>query len=125
MPILCSAKLQHILHKLSDCIAQPRIYSFHRLFVYMSKAHLEEVLNFIRQHRSNESNFEKLYAKLQEELTNAATDKQYTDSLQEIKAKQVVDYEQSKEKGATAWPEFENFVARFEKTVIEATKLKD
>ena len=79
------------------------------------KEHIEEVLQFIRQHRSNESNFAKIYAKLEAELSQKDGDAEYLASLRELKEKQAVTYKQAKKEGTSAWPEFENFVSGFEK----------
>jgi hypothetical protein len=86
----------------------------------MGKVQLEEVTAFIREHRSNESNFEKLYAKLEEQTRE--DNKTYTSQLLEIKEKSAEEYRKAKETGGTAWPEFEKFVSEFEKTVIDALK---
>jgi hypothetical protein len=86
----------------------------------MEKARLEQVAAFIREHRSNESNFEKIYGKLEEETRedNGA----YTSQLQETKEKSADEYRKAKENGGTAWPEFEKFVSEFETTVVSALK---
>jgi hypothetical protein len=84
----------------------------------MEKSHLEEVAAFIREHRSNESNYEKLKQKLEEEVE--AGDEDYTTQLTEIKEKHAEEYIKAKDNGGTAWPEFEKFISAFEKTVIEA-----
>ena len=86
----------------------------------MDKSHLEEVAAFIREHRSNESNFEKLHQKLEEELS--ADDENYTTQLKEISEKNVEEYTKAKETGGTAWPEFEKFITAFERAVMEATQ---
>jgi len=83
----------------------------------MTNEHREEIMNFIRQYRSNETNFEKLYLKLEEELLDKDVDTEYVASLLELKEKQAVTYRQAKKEGISAWPEFENFVSGFEKTV--------
>jgi len=90
----------------------------------MQKTHLEEVADFIKQHRNNEGNFELIYAKLEEEA-GAVDNSDYTSSLQEIKEKAAPEYKKAKEKGGTAWPEFEKFVSEFEKTVTAALKSND
>jgi len=86
----------------------------------MDKSHLEEVAAFIREHRSNESNFGILKQKLEEEITAGEGD--YTAQLREIKEKNVEEYTKSKENGGTAWPEFEKFTTAFEKAVIDAAQ---
>jgi hypothetical protein len=86
--------------------------------------HLEEVKQFLQEHRNNETHFEKLYARLEEEC-NRAHDGElqtYVDSLQEVKEKQAEAYRQSRETGGTAWLEFEKFASGFEKAVTAAEK---
>lgn len=90
--------------------------------IVMEKKHLEEVLSFIRQHRSNEANFEKIYSKLQEEVDSAEDSSEYKNKLQEINQKQAAEYQQAKKDAPTAWPEFENFIAEFETTITAALK---
>ena len=88
----------------------------------MEKQRLEDLLSFIRQYRSNSANFEKIYAKLQEEIARTDGSKEYTDRLKEIDQKQVDEYKQAKETGTTAWPEFENFIAEFETAINNTLK---
>ncbi|MEI6949003.1 hypothetical protein V9K67_17590 [Paraflavisolibacter sp. H34] len=89
------------------------------------KAHLEEVLEFIREHRSNESNFEKIYAKLEQECRTPPDDEvtqAYVNNLSDIREKHTEEYQKSREVKGNAWPEFENFVAEFEKAITGAMK---
>jgi hypothetical protein len=51
----------------------------------MGKTHLDETMAFIREHRSSEGNFEKLYAKLEEEANRDDNEEEYKNSLSEIK----------------------------------------
>ena len=88
----------------------------------MNKAYLEELATFIREHRSNEENFEKLAARLETVTTNGNLPGDYQNKLQTIKEKELAVYSQAKETGGTAWPEFEKFVSEFEKTIMEAVK---
>ncbi|HYO21336.1 MAG TPA: hypothetical protein VER36_02955 [Flavisolibacter sp.] len=83
----------------------------------MDKAHLEEVAAYIREHRSNEENFEKLNAKLKEEAVNNTPGL----SMQDIQTR-ADEYRKAKETGGSAWPEFEKFVSQFEKAVVEAIR---
>ena len=90
--------------------------------------HYKEVMEFIRQHRSDESNFDKLYSKLEGEIQmdgDENTSDEYTKNVREIREKQAEEYRQKKEKTGTAWPEFEKFVTQFEKSLTEAMKEKD
>ncbi|HVF96383.1 MAG TPA: hypothetical protein VM871_03635 [Flavisolibacter sp.] len=86
-----------------------------------TKEHFEEVAAFIREHRSNESNFETLYQKLNEEATAEGPDETYRTAVTEAKEKAAA-YAKAKEAGGTTWPEFENFTSDFEKAVIAALK---
>ena len=92
------------------------------------KERLEQVLEFIREHRSNESNFGKLYAKLEEECAvagsnQAGNENTYLENLKAAKEKQADVYRQAKEQKGSAWPEFENFISEFETSVTEALKV--
>lgn len=75
----------------------------------------EEVLEQIREYRSNEMNFEKIYGLLEKELDRS--DGAYRESLEEVKEKEVEVYRKSRESGGTAWPEFEKFVSAFERAM--------
>jgi hypothetical protein len=83
------------------------------------KKHIEEILAFIREHRSDEANFEKLYQKLDDELQNKQPDGNYIHNLKEIKEKQAEEFRQTKQNGGSAWPEFEKFVTEFERTLTD------
>ena len=85
----------------------------------MNDNHLEGLKQFIRDHRNSESNFDLLLNKLDEEIKNGNTDLGYKQALQEIKTKQASEYSQAKQTGGSAWPEFENFVSAFEKSLIK------
>ena len=85
-------------------------------------AHLEEVLAFIREHRSNAINFGKLEEKLEEELRNSQQDTEYHSALSEIKEKYASGFTEAREQGGSSWPEFENFIANFERSVIAEMK---
>lgn len=87
----------------------------------MEKKHLEELTAFLRECRSNESNFETLHDKLEAETANKDLDEDYRLNLDAAKAKAEA-YRQAKETGGTAWPEFEKFVSDFERAVTEALK---
>lgn len=87
----------------------------------MNAAHLQKTIAFIREYRSNEGNFDRLYKKLEEEA-DSSTDENYRNSLQEIKEKWAEEYRSQKESVNGAWPEFEKFVSEFEKTVLNASK---
>ena len=86
----------------------------------METNHLEDVATFIREHRSNEENFEKLYHKLNDEINSKDHKEKYVNLLQQVKEKPAEEYKKAKETNTTAWPEFEKFVSDFEKAVIQA-----
>ena len=76
----------------------------------------------IRENRANESNFEKLYRKLEEETANGNGNGSYANNLEEIKEKSAAEYQKAKETRGSAWPEFEKFVSDFEKTITDVLK---
>ena len=87
-----------------------------------SSTHLNDLLQFIREHRSNAANFSTLTEKLDAELNNATSDKVYHAALTETKEKYATVYREALENGGTAWPEFESFIAHFERSVVAALK---
>lgn len=78
-----------------------------------------DFLQFIKEHRSDERHFDKLYDKLNETIQTLQNDGQengdYLNSLIDIKEKQAEVYKQAKENASSAWPEFEKFVTELEK----------
>jgi len=86
----------------------------------MGIENLETTAAFIREHRGNEGNFEKLYNKLETEIQERRGAEKYVTLLQEIKEKTVPEYKKATETGGTAWPEFEKFVTEFERAVVNA-----
>lgn len=68
----------------------------------------EALMEFIKEHRSNEANFEKLLARLQDEGTGSVIS-----NKEEILEKGKM-YKEMKESTGSAWPEFEKFVTAFE-----------
>ena len=88
----------------------------------MNKHHLEELLAFIRQHRSNDANIDKLRAKLNEEIEASAHHHEYVQALRDIKEKQIEEFHQSRKEGSTTWPEYEKFVSAFERAITEALR---
>jgi len=62
----------------------------------------------------------KLYAKLEEEMTDKNATDNYVTILQEIKEKAAEEYKKAKQATGNAWVEFENFTANFEKAVLSA-----
>lgn len=87
------------------------------------KAHLERVMDFIQQRRSNEINFEKLSQKLDEEIGAGTAEGEYVSDLTEVKEKAAQTYRKAKEDGS-AWPEFEKFITGFETAITNALKEK-
>ena len=86
------------------------------------KAHLEGVMDFIQQYRSNEINFEKLSQKLDEEIGTDGAEGEYVSDLTEVKEKAAQTYRQAKETSGSAWPEFEKFVTGFETAITNVLK---
>lgn len=86
------------------------------------ETHLQDVLAFIREHRSNPMNFRKLEEKLGEELRNSKNDPEYHAALSEIQNKYASGFTEAREQNGQAWPEFENFIANFERSVIAEMK---
>jgi hypothetical protein len=87
------------------------------------KNHLQELAQFIREHRSSEGHFETLYNRLkaeQQTVQKSTAEQDYATNLTEALEKHAATYQQHKETGGSAWPEFENFVSHFEKSVMDA-----
>lgn len=85
------------------------------------KKHLEELAQFIREHRNNEDYFQALYDQLVAECeAQDGAENPYAHSLRETFEKQAATYKENKEKGISSWSEFENMVSHFEKTVTDA-----
>lgn len=88
----------------------------------LTKEHLQQVLEFIREHRSTEGGFTPIHSKLEEELSTAEPGSEYYTTLQETKEKHLEAYTTARGQGGSAWPEYENFVAEFEKGITAALK---
>jgi len=104
---------------------QPDLPINNTTLMALNNAHFEETKDFIRQHRSNETNFETLVQKLDAEI--AATQQNggtgtYAESLQELKEKKAAEYRIAKEESGSAWPEFEKFVSEWEKAITASMK---
>jgi hypothetical protein len=84
--------------------------------------HSKDLLQFIQEHRSNAINFGKLTERLDAELRSAAPDTTYHTALTETKEKYATAYKAALEQGGPAWPEYESFVAHFERSVVAAQK---
>jgi hypothetical protein len=91
----------------------------------MEKDNLEEFLLFIREHRSNEANFDKIKDRLNEEVTSTRDNAQLKSDLKEIIDKQLPEYLQSKEEGGSAWPQFEKLITAIEKAITEGMNSKN
>lgn len=85
----------------------------------------EEIMQTIREHRSSESNFDKLCQELEKAIVAAETNTSLVSDLQEVKEKYAAEYQKAKETGGSAWPEFEKFVTQFERTLTSANKEKE
>ncbi len=88
----------------------------------MDQQHFEDLLARIREHRSNEANFNELQGLLEAELNGTGLDPAYSKGLQELKDKQGAEYRKAKEERSSAWPEYEQFFSQFETTVLNASK---
>ncbi len=87
--------------------------------------HFNNLKAFIREHRSNESNFDTVYQKMETEQGQAASqqgDAAYAASLQEIMEKQAAEYRSAKEAGGTAWPEYEKLITAWERAIAAASE---
>ncbi len=87
-----------------------------------NEKHFEELNALIRECRSQEINFDKLSAALDNEIKISHDSQSYNDALLAIKEKSVEGYKKAKEQGGSTWPEFEKFVSEFEKAVIQQLK---
>lgn len=76
----------------------------------------EELKSFIRERRTQEGNFEALLQRLDEEIRQEKGARQQT--LQDVRDKEAVAYQNLKEKSGSAWPEFEKFVTAFERAIL-------
>lgn len=85
------------------------------------QTNLEDLLQFIRGHRSNEMNFARLNQKLQEWI---AIEKEpaHKKELMELNEKQAAAYLESREQQSSDWPLFEHFVQEFETIVLRIAK---
>lgn len=87
---------------------------------------LQNLQQFIKAHRSNEIHFEALNHKLEETYTWAKTvegEKQLEKELDDIREKQAKSYKESRQNISSDWPQFEQFVQAFERSVLSALKL--
>ena len=84
----------------------------------------DEILQVIRENRSSEANFDRLLQQLEQALVLAQNNNNATvvTALQDVKEKYAAEYRKAKEAGGTAWPEFENFVTQFERSLTTAGK---
>lgn len=91
-----------------------------------NKAQLEEFLLFIKERRSDESNFNELYSRLEELIqsvsSNGNENADFLNQLKEAKEKQAETYKQVKENSGTAWPEYEKFITQLEKSTTAVVK---
>lgn len=84
----------------------------------------EELMQTIREQRSNEGHFESLSQTLKAAIKTAEEKQDNTllNRLKEVDEKYAPEYEKAKEAGGTAWPEFEKFVTQFERALTTAEK---
>jgi hypothetical protein len=86
---------------------------------------LEKLQAFIKAHRSNEIHFEALNHKLEDTYSWASKpdgNKHLSEELNEIREKQAKAYKVSRENTSSDWPQFEQFVQAFERSVVSAIK---
>lgn len=76
----------------------------------------EELLQFLREHRSSEGNFDKISQELETRIRTAQEQNKpaFAQTLQEVKEKYGDAYTKAKETSGSAWPEFEKFVTQLE-----------
>jgi peptide-methionine (R)-S-oxide reductase len=76
----------------------------------------DELLQFIREHRSSEGNFDKIAQELETRISTAQeqNDTALAQKLQEVKEKYGDTYTKAKETSGSAWPEFEKFITQLE-----------
>ncbi|HET7896020.1 MAG TPA: hypothetical protein VFL47_00070 [Flavisolibacter sp.] len=86
-------------------------------------AGVDSVLQFIREHRSSEGNFDVLQQQLEKAIESARQQNEtgLAEALQEVKEKYATAYQKAKETGGSAWPEFEKFVTQFELALTGAS----
>ena len=89
------------------------------------KEQLEKLQQFIRAHRSNEIHFEVLNHKLEEAYNWAKGtegEQQLEKELEDIREKQAKSYKESRQNTSSNWPQFEEFVQAFERSIMSALK---
>lgn len=87
------------------------------------KDQLEKLHQFIKAHRSNEIHFEVLNHKLEDAYAwarNTEGEKQLEQELDDIREKQAKSYKESRENSSSDWPQFEQFVQAFERSILSA-----
>ena len=89
------------------------------------KEQLEKLLQFIKAHRSNEIHFEVLNHKLEEAYSwtkGVKGEQQLEKELEDIREKQAKYYKESRQNTSSNWPQFEEFVQAFERSILSALK---
>lgn len=76
----------------------------------------DELLQFLREHRSSEGNFDKISQELETHIRTAQEQNKpaLAQTLQEVKEKYGDTYCKAKETSGSAWPEFEKFITQLE-----------
>jgi len=76
----------------------------------------DALLQFIREHRSSEGNFDKISKELETYIRTAQEENNtaLAEKLQEVKEKYGDTYTKAKETSGSAWPEFEKFITQLE-----------
>lgn len=83
---------------------------------------LDATLAFIRKHRSNEANMPQILARLDDVLQVIDPNSELYAELSTIKGKQLPAYQDAKAASGNPWPEFENVVSHFERSLTAALK---
>ena len=86
----------------------------------LSNGQIQELLGFIREHRSNEANFEKIKEKTEFILHAGEGESSLQTDLSEVQEKNAAAYTKALEQGGSAWPEFESYISALERTLTAA-----
>lgn len=112
--------LRYCINKTSIQLQDP---SFKDKTMSDNNQHFNDLKEWIKTQRSNESNFEAVYQKLEKEHAFALqqNNAEYAASLLEIIDKQAAEYRNAKESAGTAWPEYEKLITAWERAISAAS----
>lgn len=91
-------------------------YKLQHLSKSMSTTEAQQLLNFLREHRGNEANFQQINEAVTASIGNSIP------GLQEVQDKYADAYTTAREQGGSAWPEFERYVSELEKCLVAVDK---